>query len=193
MKLKILSFNWHEPYLCLLSNTGHEFLIVEPEVAPGKVRAWDRNMRPVPKNVRLLPLAEAKEQLDFGAVDLVIAHNVKDLIELREYTLPKILVFHNRLTTEIGLGDGVVDRQEYLSKIQPFFKQVQKVFISESKKQDWDLEGKVIPPGIDVADFDPYTGDKPSILRVGNLLKERDLMLGFTASEQIARGFFTTA
>lgn len=191
MKLKILSFNWHEPYLCLLSKIGHEFLVVEPEVAPGKVRAWDENMRPVPKNVRLLSLQQARRQLDMNAIDLVIAHNVRDLIELQAYVLPKILVFHNRLTTEIGLGDGKVGRYEYLSKIQSFLKQVQKVFISQSKKEDWVLEGKVIPPGIDVDEFEAYTGENSCILRVGNLLKERDLMLGFTDSERIVNGFST--
>ena len=191
MNLKILTFNWHEPYLCLLSKLGHEFLVVEPEVAPGKVRAWDENMRPVPSNVRLLSHEQAIEELDRNAVDLVIAHNVKDLIELQPYTLPKILVFHNRLTTEIGLGDGQVGRYEYLSKIQPFLKQVKKVFISQSKKEDWVLEGRVIPPGIDPDEYRGYSGKKSCILRVGNLLKERDLMLGFTNSERISNGFST--
>lgn len=188
MNLKILTFNWHEPYLCLLSKIGHEFLVVEPEIAPEKIRRWDTNMRPVPENVSLLSIQDAMEQLDQNAVDLVIAHNVKDLIEIRDYTLPKILVFHNRLTTEIDLGNGKVNREEYFSKIQPFLKPVKKVFISESKKSDWGLEGKVIPPGINVDEFDTYTGKNSCILRVGNLLKERDLMLGFTASEKIIAG-----
>ena len=104
MNLKILTFNWHEPYLCLLAKIGHEFLVVEPEIAFEKIRRWDTNMRHVPENVRLLSIQDAMEQLDQNAVDLVIAHNVKDLIEIRDYTLPKILVFHNRLTTEIDLG-----------------------------------------------------------------------------------------
>ena len=109
MNLKILSFNWHEPYLCLLSKIGHEFLVIEPEVGDGKIRKWDQNMRPLPINVRLLSLEAAKEELDQNAVDLIIAHNVKDLIELKDYTLPRILVFHNRLSTEIDLGNGKVE------------------------------------------------------------------------------------
>jgi len=191
MNLRILSFNWHEPYLCLLSKTGHEFLIVEPEIAPGKTRKWDQSMRPLPENIHLLSLKEAREQLDQNVVDLIIAHNVKDLIELQDYTLPRILVFHNQLTTEIELGNGRVDREEYLKKMQPFFRQVKKVFISQSKKQDWGMDGKVILPGLDVSEFDAYTGKNPSILRVGNLFKERDLMLGYTASQQVVEGFST--
>ncbi len=189
MSLKILSFNWHEPYLCLLSKIGHEFLVIEPEIGPGKIRKWDQNMRPLPKNVRLLSLESAKEELDRNNVDVIIAHNVKDLIELKDYTLPKVLVFHNRLSTEIDLGQGKVDREEYLAKIKPFFQQAKKVFISESKKRDWGMDGKVILPGLDVSEYDPYTGEKPTILRVGNLFKERDLMLGYTASQKVVEGF----
>ena len=191
MNLKILSFNWHEPYLCLLSKLGHEFLVVEPEVAPGKTRKWDQNMRPLPENICLLSLESARELLDQNVVDLAIAHNVKDLIDIKDYTLPKILVFHNRLTTEIELGNGKVDREEYLEKIQPFFRQVKKVFISQSKQMDWQMDGKVILPGLDVSEFDAYTGENSSILRVGNLLKERDLMLGYSAGQQVVSGFST--
>ena len=191
MNLKILTFNWHEPYLCLLSKIGHEFLVIEPEIGPGKIRKWDRNMRPLPENVHLLSLEAAREELDQNAVDVIIAHNVKDLIELNDYSLPKILVFHNRLSTEIDLGNGKVDREEYLTKIQPFCDQAKKVFISESKKQDWGMDGKVIRPGLDVSEYDTYSGEAPRVLRVGNLFKERDLMLGYSASQRITEGFST--
>ena len=50
MHLKILSYNWHEPYLCLLSKVGHTFLIIEPEISEGNYRRWDKNMRPVNRN-----------------------------------------------------------------------------------------------------------------------------------------------
>lgn len=70
MKLKILSFNWHEPYLWLEARIGHEFLIVEPEIAPGHYRRWDENMRPVPENVRLITNETAQEMLELGELDL---------------------------------------------------------------------------------------------------------------------------
>ena len=187
MHLKILSYNWHEPYLCLLSKIGHTFLIVEPKVSDNKYRRWDKNMRPVPNNVILVSEKEAISQLDEGAIDLLIAHNVKDLVNVYEYSIPKILVFHNKLTTEIKLGRNKVNRDDYLIQINPLLKDVKKVFISESKRRDWGLEGDVILPGIDVTDYDGYSGDNSSILRVGNLIKERDIMMGFTTSESILK------
>ena len=82
MHLKILTYNWHEPYLCLLSRIGHTFLVIEPEISNGTYRRWDTNMRPIPDNVILVSEKEALTQLDEGALDLVIAHNIKDLIRV---------------------------------------------------------------------------------------------------------------
>ena len=64
MKLKILTYNWHEPYLCLLSRLKHDFLVVEPEIAPGNLRRWDQNMRPVPDNFTLIPMVKAYKKLE---------------------------------------------------------------------------------------------------------------------------------
>ena len=188
MHLKILSYNWHEPYLCLLSKIGHTFLIIEPEISEGNYRRWDKNMRPVPDNVILVSEKEAIAQLDEGAIDLVIAHNIKDLVNIYEYSLPKIIVFHNKLSTEIKLGNNKVNREDYLNKINPLLINVKKVFISESKRHDWGMTGDVILPGLDVNDYGGYRGDLSSVLRVGNLIKERDLMMGFTTSEAILSG-----
>ncbi|MFT4577582.1 MAG: spore maturation protein CgeB/tetratricopeptide (TPR) repeat protein [Nitrospinales bacterium] len=187
MKLKILTFNWHEPYLCLLSRMNHEFLVVEPEIAPDHYRKWDQNMRPVPVNVRLISIEQALKDLDQGEIDCIIAHNVKDLIKVRDYTLPKIMVFHNCLTTEIKLGNNKINRNDYLQKITPLFDGVTKVFISEMKKADWEMQGEVILPGLDVSEYGGYTGNEEKVLRVGNLLKERDLMMGYSFGEKIIK------
>ena len=185
MNLKILSFNWHEPYLCLLAHIGFEFQIVEPEIAPGKFRRWDENMRPIPENVKLISQVRAQEMLEFGEFDLVIAQNIKDLATLRDYSLPKIVVFHNCLTTEIRLGREKVNREDYLEKISLFLQDVHKVFISEKKRCDWGMTGEVILPGLDVSDYGRYQGDKDTVLQVGNMLLERDLMMGYSLSKEI--------
>jgi len=189
LKLKILSYNWHEPYLCLLSKIGHTFLIIEPEITEGNYRRWDQNMRPIPDNVILVSEDEAMAQLDEGSLDLIIAHNVKDLIKVRDYSIPKILVFHNKLTTEIGLGNNNINRDKYLNSIGPLLIDVNKVFISDSKRLDWGMDGDVILPGLDVNEYGGYTGESRAILRVGNLIKERDLMMGFHIGESILAGF----
>ncbi len=185
MNFKILSFNWHEPYLCLLARIGFEFLIVEPEITPGRCRNWDKNMRPVPENVSLISMTTAREMLELGELDLIIAHNIKDLIEVKDYSLPKIIVFHNCLTTEIKLGKDSVNRADYLEKVNFLLDGVQKVFISEKKQRDWGLKGDVILPGLDISEYGGYRGDTEVVLQVGNLLMERDLMMGYSFSKQV--------
>jgi glycosyltransferase involved in cell wall biosynthesis/SAM-dependent methyltransferase/Tfp pilus assembly protein PilF len=187
MKLKILTFNWHEPYLCLLSRMIHEFLVVEPEIAPDHFRKWNQNMRPVPDNVRLISMKQAQEYLEQGEIDGIIAHNVKDLIAVRDYSLPKIMVFHNCLTTEIKLGKNKINREDYLQKIIPLLDGVTKVFISEIKKADWEMQGEIILPGLDVSEYGGYTGSEKKVLRVGNLLIERDLMMGYSFGEKVIK------
>jgi len=189
MKFQILTFNWHEPYLCLLARTGYRFDVLEPELGPGSFRRWDLNMRPLPQNVRLTSPEEARKRLEEGEYDFAISHNIKDLLWLKDYQLPKIATFHCRLTTEMALSPKKVDRVKYLESIRPLLGDVKKVFISDSKRADWGLEGVVIPHGLDVHDYGGYTGEKPVVLRVGNLFKEMDLARGYTVSEQILRGF----
>ena len=133
MNLTVLSFNWHEPYLCLLADIGHKFLIIEPEVTPNNCRRWDKNMREIPLNVQLISQNEATAKLDKGEIDIVIAHNIQDLVALRSYILPKILVFHNKLSTELLLSDQICLRDAYLKKIEPLLTDVKKIFISEGK------------------------------------------------------------
>ena len=62
---------------------------------------------------------------------------------------------------------------------------INKVFISEKKRQDWGFDGDVILPGLDVSDYGGYRGDRETVLQVGNLLQERDLMMGYTLSKKI--------
>ena len=185
MKLKILSFNWHEPYLCLLAGTGHDFLIEEPEIFPGHYRQWDEKMRSIPENISLISKNTSRKILELGEFDLIIAHNIKDLIAVREYNLPKIFVFHNSLTTEISLSKNKINRKSYFNKIESLLKEVNNVFISEKKRQDWGLNGEVILPGLDISDYGGYRGDKETVLQVGNQLQERDLMMGYKTSKKI--------
>ena len=76
MKLKILTFNWHEPYLCLLSKLGHEFLVVEPEIRPGNIRKWNLGMRPVPNNFELISMAQVIQMKTMINVALMV-HGVQ--------------------------------------------------------------------------------------------------------------------
>ena len=193
MSLRILTFNWHEPYIHLLAKAGYDFDIVEKEKAG--IRGWIRAFRPVPDNCRLVTEEEAGVNLKAGAYDRIIAHNIGDLLSVREVDTPKVLVFHNKLTTEIALSRNPVAKSEYFDQASHLFDQARNlrlVFVSQAKQEDWGFDGDVILPGIDPDDYGSYSGEEERVLRVGNGFPERDVMLGHSVQEKVTQGLPST-
>jgi glycosyltransferase involved in cell wall biosynthesis/SAM-dependent methyltransferase len=193
MPPRILTFNWHESYIHLLARTGYDFDVVERKKAG--ILGWIQAIRPVPANCRLVSASVATKELENGIYDSIIAHNLDDLIFVRDSDTPKVLLFHNKLTTEIALSKNPVDKTAYLGRVADLFvgiRNLRLVFISEAKKLDWGFEGEIIPPGIDPEDYGGYSGEEARVLRVGNGLLERDVMLGYSLQERVVAGLPST-
>jgi len=185
--IHILTFNWHEGYLTLLGKIPDiRMTIVERQ--KGGYSRWMTEFRPCPRGSRIVSETIACEELARGAFDMVIAHDPTDLLLTKESPVPQILVLHNRITTMLALGGNKVSREEYLewfSGVAGMVPDLEIIAISKSKAKDWGLENaRVIEPGVDQAVWGPYDGKNRVILRVGNFLKERDLMLGGSIGEQ---------
>ena len=189
--LSILTFNWHEPYISLLAKTGHTFDIAEPDTGRGGVRRWNYASRPLPQNAKIISHEDGLKNLKAGRYDIALCHNVTDLSAVVEYDTPSILISHNKLTTELALGGDTVTRASYLASLKPLIEKADRlVFVSESKRLDWDFpDSKVITPGIDIDMAKKYRGDVKTVLRVANRIKERDVMLGALVGEKIVEGF----
>jgi glycosyltransferase involved in cell wall biosynthesis len=191
--LRILTFNWHEPYIHMLAETGQSFDIVEPYAGRGVLLRWDLSVRPLPQNARIVPWETARDGLCRGRYHLAVCHNFDDLARVRYFSVPAILLFHNRLVGELALGGNTVSRAEYLASVTPLARRAEKlVFVSAAKKDDWGFEGSVIRHGVDVSRFAPYAGNILKALRIGNLVKERGVMLGFDLQERIVEGIDNT-
>lgn len=168
MALKILTFNWHEGYIHLLSKTGHEFDVTE--VTKGGYYGWINEFRPVPPNCRLISEAEAEAHLKSGRYDRVICHNIDDLTVVHQYSVPKILILHNKFT-QMTIGVPGEIKEQFLNRLDHFMQLLDDltlVFISQSKKHDWGLEGDIIMPGIDPDEYGGYKGDIEKALSIGN-------------------------
>lgn len=188
----ILTFNWHEAYIHLLAKTGLRFDVVRKW--KGGRFGWIREFRPVPPNCRLVSEEEARVRLDAGLYEGVVAHNIDDIVFACEANVPVALVFHNKLSMEAGVT-GEEARNAYMDKFRGLVGAVRDlipVFISKAKKDDWGIDGEVILPGIDPRDYAGYDGSAKRVLRVGNLLKERDGMLGFSIQERVLAGIPST-
>jgi glycosyltransferase involved in cell wall biosynthesis len=188
--MRILTFNWHTPYLALLARLPHSFDVAPPSlVADGTLPNWHTAMRPVPENVRLIDDAAVETNAgQEGLYDLAICHNVKDLIRLKDIRIPKILVFHNKLTTEALMGGSLDKVEGYRADIAPLLNMATLVFISKSKRHDWGYPGEIVLPGIDVADYGGYVGAARRAVRVGNNIRVRDLMTGFSLQQEALAG-----
>jgi len=185
--INILTFNWHEGYLTLLGKIPDIRLTIVERQKGGYSR-WMTEFRPCPRGSRIVGESVAISELARGDFDMVIAHDPTDLLLTKESPVPQILVLHNRITTMLALGGNNVSREEYLEWFLGLAKMVpdlEIISISKSKAKDWGLDdARVIEPGVDPAMWGPYDGKNRVILRVGNFLKERDLMMGGSIGEQ---------
>ncbi len=187
--MNILTFNWHTPYLSLLAELDHHF-DVAPKTKEGVPAApWHETMRPLRPNISPITTRQALDRLKKRSYyDLILAHNVMDLVFTKEVSLPKILVFHNKLSTEVEMANNPDIIPSYRQTIREMISGVYCVFISKTKRYDWGLPGDIILPGIDISLYGGYTGEIARVLRVGNQINLRDLMCGYSIQEKILQG-----
>lgn len=186
---RILTFNFHEPYLCLMAKTGFDFTIGLYKDAP-LARQWQTHYRPMPANMTPMDEPQWREALAAGAFDVVIAHNESNAIDIYRARTPKILVCHNRRTfLRTTVKANRANAKELYDELLAHLRErVRFVFISESKRDDYGVPGDVILPGIDVEEFGGYTGEVAEVLRVGNMMRSRDLMFDVDLQERVCEG-----
>ncbi|MEW6749561.1 MAG: glycosyltransferase [Candidatus Latescibacterota bacterium] len=178
---RVLVFNWHEPYICLLAATGYRFVVSPPGQHPR--RRWHQSFRPRPDNVSEVAWGQAQAEARSGAFDLVVCLTLQDVQAVQAWDLPRLFVMLNMIGTDAGLSGA--DKEAYVERLRPLFEEVDIAFISEKKRRDWGWEAPVVVSGVDPSHYGGYTGELPRVLRVGNMLRERDRMQGFSRQEAI--------
>jgi hypothetical protein len=91
---RLLVFDCHEAWVHQLRWLGIPMDIVVG--LPGRPKAgWDESMRPIPPNARLLQLGD----LDAAGEPYrcMIAHNLTDLLDMKNFKGPRLLVLHETL------------------------------------------------------------------------------------------------
>lgn len=183
---RLLTFNCHEAYVHLLGKLGFDLDVIDG--LPGRYCSrWDERMRPVPERARLCTLEAA---LGASSYDAAIAHNLTDLLALRELDLPKILVLHVSLEARIreeqdGPSIGAVQAQlaAYLGAIS-----ATAVAVSELKARSWGLPCTVVRPGADPDEYRGFEGTLACALRVANQVRARPQRFDWRTHERIVAG-----
>jgi 2-polyprenyl-3-methyl-5-hydroxy-6-metoxy-1,4-benzoquinol methylase/Tfp pilus assembly protein PilF len=185
---RILTFNFHEPYLCLMAKTGLPLTVGTFEKGQFR-RPWQSQFRPAPKNLTFVEESAWRSDLAAGRFDVVIAQNENNAADLFQYDAPALLICHNRRTfLKSTIPGGPEEGQVYDAMLERLFERFRFVFISESKRDDYGITGMVIRPGIDVEEYGGYTGEKAEVLRVGNMMRARNLMFDVDLQEAACAG-----
>lgn len=192
--MKILTTNWHVPYIFNLAKLKqYEFYVISfrHQLAG---RDWYLGYRNFPANVHHIAIDSAKylELLKYVDFNLIIMHNVFDIDVFAQAKLipiiPSLFVFHNSFFTEFRTyppDQWPQQRQLVQQKLSQF--NIQPVFISEFKRNSYEINGTIITPGIDTTTEFPYTynGIELIILRICSNLKQRDFMNGYLESNDL--------
>lgn len=186
---RILTFNFHEPYLCLMAKTGLQMDVGIYDQGH-MARPWQTQFRAVPRGLTLRSEGDWRQRLYAGDYDVVIAQNEMNALDILRAPAQKLLIQHNRrtfLNTTVSIPDG--DPQAAYAQLLERLQQAYTfIYISESKRLDGAIPGLVIPPGIDLNEYDGYTGETAEVLRVGNTLRERNLMFDVPFQERACAG-----
>lgn len=169
--MRILTTDWHIPYIFLLAYTGHEFHVVG---------SWNKMQRPQPPNVAVISEKEAIHSLQNQGYDLIIGHHpMHDPIRFGFYGLskgvPYVQVLHGRLERTGYKRSSVKRVLKWLYKsvvLAPIsrWKFMHSVFISLTVQKSWRLRGTVITPGVPIEEMVPWSGHLKTLLVVGNNL-----------------------
>jgi glycosyltransferase involved in cell wall biosynthesis len=181
--MRLLTFNWHETYLSMLASLGHRWDVV-PRQKAGRTDWW-AEVRPQPANVDLVPEDEALGRLSVGDYDAVICHNLLDLGLVVDSGVPTVTIFHTSRDLELAHGLDLAAFDRYG---RPLLARSTPLFVSEMKQATWDVDGAVIPPGIDLGAYDGYDGETAVVLHVGNLKRELASVNGMADLERAVAG-----
>jgi hypothetical protein len=186
--VRVLTFNSHQPYLHLLATSlPWTFGIITPRLPSGSVKSWNHETRPLPSNARIY--SSLQEALQRDTWDWILTHNVNDLLDARQISIPKAFLVHGTLSGRILQDRSSIDRPLYIKNLRFILTagNCRVIYISELKRKDWGIPGEVIRPGIDIHEYGGYRGNIRGILQVCNNLMERGPITGWKTHQEICR------
>jgi hypothetical protein len=187
---RVLTFNCHEGYVHLLGKLGCDIDIVDG--LPGRDRrSWDLRARPVPLRARLI---DATMLAASSGYDVAIAHNVTDLLLLRDFDMPKVLVLHVSLAARAREEPRAPPISAMRAQLDTYLRAISAmaVAVSENKAASWGQRCPVIRPCADPDEYAGFTGDEPSALRVANHVMRRPERFAWDAHLRIILGHACT-
>ena len=173
----LLVFNCHEAWVYQLVALGCALDIIVG--LKGKYRqTWDKNMRPVPPNSRLISLAEALNSP--RPYYCIIAHNISDLLDVKSRPDPRLIVLHSTLEGRVAEEQSWVPPHKMREVLFKYLELVggHAVSVTKLKARSWGIPDEdIVVFGIDPDDYPPYSGHEACGLRISNFIDNRKKIL----------------
>lgn len=191
MSLHLVTYCSHQPFLHLFHKTDLKLDIILLKQTNRFLQNWDERVRPLPAHWQLIDYEEAKRRASAGRYQVAMAHNISDYMDLLKLGLPLVLVMHTSLSSRYVEERAKVDKAAYRIQFAELVRRTggHFVFVTPTKKEDWQLPGEVIVAGIDPDEYPNYHGERASLLRVTNNLQQRASILGYDLHKRISSGF----
>jgi glycosyltransferase involved in cell wall biosynthesis len=161
--------------------------VVTPRLPSGQIKQWNPRIRPLLKNIVLF--SSVQEALHDGPWNWILAHNVNDLLDARNTSIPKAFLVHGTLSGRILQDHSNIDPTLYTGNLDLLLKScgARVIYISEMKRRDWGIPGDVIRPAVDTRLYGGYRGEICGVLQVCNRLFERGKMMGWNVYDTVCR------
>src|SRR5690242_20155268 len=182
--MRILVFNCHEAWVHQLRLLGARLDIIVG--LPGRhTPGWDEAMRPLPPRSRQVTLQEVLRARE--SYDCIITHNLTDLLDLKAFSGPRILMIHLTLEGMIAEQKPSMDSEDFRVAVHKYtgLTRTHVIAVSSLKARSWGFEQHVVPLAADPGDYFPWRGDLARGLRVSNYIVRRPRTLLWNFHQQV--------
>ena len=184
----LLVFNCHEAWVYQLGALGCALDIIVG--LKGKYKqTWDKNMRPVPPNSRLISLAEALNSP--RTYYCIVAHNISDLLDVKSRPEPRLIVLHSTLEGRVVEEQSGVPPHKMSEVLFKYLELVggHAISVTKLKAQSWGVPDEdIVEFGVDPGDYPLYSGHEACGLRISNFIDNRKKILLWDFHEKAFSG-----
>ncbi len=191
--MRLLVMNCHEPWIYQLRTLDADLDIVVG-LSGRDLKAWDERMRPIPARARFLTLEDVRAERG-ASWDCVIAHNISDLMDLKDVDAPTLLMIHVSLDWRIAQsGGGGVTAAALRERLAQYLKlrSAHVIGVSSFKAATWGVRGEAVTFYSDPAEYLTPTYERAAGLRVANHVQVRRQYLEWDFHEAAFAGLPVT-
>jgi hypothetical protein len=186
-KKTLLVFNCHEAWVYQLGGLGYDLDIIVGLKGRYK-QTWDEQIRPVPRNCRLITLSEAQKSRT--CYYCIITHNITDLLDVKHRPEPRLTVIHLPIEARLVEEKSSIEPEKMKEMLHKYLKLVggHAVAVTALKGKSWGFTEDIVPFGSDPDDYLPYSGEKACGLRISNFIQKRKQFLLWDFHERAFNG-----